>query len=158
MTGVRLLYRLPHLQIMPILDTLKADLLAARKQKDVALTGILSTFVGDLETNSKKTSKPIDDAQIVALAKARISTNKEVASKLAGFDKHAASVLEAEIPVYEKYLPAQLSEAQIRYIVTRLTEPSLGCNLGKVQAHFKANYTGRYDGKLVTNVFKELAA
>jgi uncharacterized protein YqeY len=137
---------------MSLLDTLKEDLLAARKTKNTTVIGVLSTLLGDLETNSKKTGKAIVDADIITLAKNRINTIQGLVETVSNADKTAS--FEAEIPLYEKYIPTQLTESEILVTIARLKAEVEGLNIGQVQAYFRNTYPGRYDAKLVTQVFQ----
>ncbi|MCU1492211.1 MAG: hypothetical protein JWM85_3616 [Acidimicrobiaceae bacterium] len=142
---------------MSLLDTLKADLLNARKLKSAGAVAVLSTFLGDLETNSKKTGKPIEDDEIVALAKNRVSTTKDMAELIAKTDAAAALVPQAEILFYERYIPPQLSDEDIRTQIALLkVTVAAEFSLKKVQSYFKTHFAGRYDGKLVASVFKTI--
>lgn len=139
---------------MSLLDTLKADLLAARKEKNTAAVGVLSTLLGDLETNNKKTGKPIVDSDIVILAKNRVNTIQGLVETVA--DMEATAPLEAEVPLHEKYISKQLTESEILSIINIFKEINKDIDIGKVQGYFKVTYPGWYDGKVVTKAFQSL--
>ena len=53
------------------------------------------------------------------------------------------------------FIKKQLSEADIRFEIEDLML-SKGCNIGMVMKHFKEWYPGQYDGKLVSQIAKEM--
>ncbi|WP_248793086.1 GatB/YqeY domain-containing protein, partial [Escherichia coli] len=59
--------------------------------------------------------------------------------------------------VLEQFLPKQLSEAEIRVLISDFldvgeTRP----NMGEVMKHMKTHYDGQYDGKVVSKIAAEL--
>ncbi|RZJ67180.1 MAG: GatB/YqeY domain-containing protein [Flavobacterium sp.] len=63
--------------------------------------------------------------------------------------------------VIEKFLPAQLSEAEIEVVVERIiSEGNLGgmSNMGKVMGLVSAELAGKADGKTISGVVKRLLA
>ena len=53
------------------------------------------------------------------------------------------------------FIKKQLSEADIRFEIEDLML-SKGCNISIVMKHFKEWYPGQYDGKLVSQIAKEM--
>jgi uncharacterized protein YqeY len=53
------------------------------------------------------------------------------------------------------FIKKQLSETDIRFEIEDLML-SKGCNIGMIMKHFKDNYPGQYDGKLVSQIAKEM--
>ena len=63
----------------------------------------------------------------------------------------------AEMKIMEEYLPKQLSEQDIRDIIMgRMVQSDIPCNMGIVMKYFKDNYSGQYDGKMVSTIAKEM--
>jgi uncharacterized protein YqeY len=63
----------------------------------------------------------------------------------------------AEMEVMNEYLPKQLSEQEIKDIVMRLmVQSDTPCNIGVIMKYFKENYSGRYDGKTLSTIAKEM--
>lgn len=66
--------------------------------------------------------------------------------------------LEQEIEILMAYLPKQLSEAELREIITNIVEevnPTAPKDQGKVMAKLMPLVKGKADGKLVGNLVKE---
>lgn len=67
--------------------------------------------------------------------------------------------LKQEISILEKYLPEQLSETEVRNLVTEVvvSTQALGPkDMGKVMAVLMPKVKGRADGKLVNTIVREL--
>ena len=60
-----------------------------------------------------------------------------------------------EYTYLKDYIKKQLSEADIRFEIEDLML-SKNCNIGIVMKHFKEWYPGQYDGKLVSQIAKEM--
>ena len=62
-----------------------------------------------------------------------------------------------EYAYLKDYIKAQLTEEEIRTIIAGLMVRSdIKYNMGLVMKYFKENYPNQYDGKLVSNVAKEM--
>ena len=55
----------------------------------------------------------------------------------------------------KEYIKKQMTEADIRFEIEDLML-SKGCNIGMIMKHFKEWYPGQYDGKLVSQIAKEM--
>ena len=60
-----------------------------------------------------------------------------------------------EYAYLKDYIKQQLSSEEIIKIITCLKTNS-NCNIGLVMKYFKDNYSGQYDGKLVSQIAKEV--
>ena len=65
--------------------------------------------------------------------------------------------VQAEMAVLEKYLPAQLTEDEIREVVKNaIAACGDQVNMGNIMKHVMPETKGRADGKLVNTIVKEL--
>lgn len=60
-----------------------------------------------------------------------------------------------EYTYLKDYIKKQMTEADIRFEIEDLML-SKGCNIGMIMKHFKEWYPGQYDGKLVSQIAKEM--
>jgi len=111
---------------------------------------VLGVLIGDATKESKE---PVDEKVISLIkkfienAKVCIDNSKESLSQY-----NAAT----EINILESYLPKQLTEDEIKHIII-VTFIDLGSrNLGAIMKHFKTNFSGQYDGQMVSSIAKEL--
>ncbi len=136
---------------MTILDTIKTKQLEARRAKNQRSLNIFSTLFSEVEKVGKdKANRATTDEEAVAIIKKFILNASECLD--ATRDTVAATSLSDEIKVYETFLPQQLSYTEIKEIFDTLEDKGVP----SVMKHFKANFAGRYDGKVVSNIAKGL--
>lgn len=138
---------------MALFEQMKKDKLEALKNKQVAKKDLLGCVIAEASKNVKEP----DDATMISTIKKFIANAQELQANAATRSNSTVEINRAqyEIDVLNLYLPYQLSEQEIKVIVARFARP---INLGDVQKHFKENYAGRYDGKLVSKIVKETAS
>ena len=129
---------------MTMLATIKQDRITAMKQKDEITKNILTVLVGDIENISLRGIQ-ITDEQVISLIKKYLLSNEEMRKA-----RGDTTVLLGEKTVLEKYLPQQMTEQEILEAV----KASGATNVGGVMAYMKANYAGKYDGKLASEIAK----
>lgn len=140
-----------------LLEKIKQDLTTARKEKRSFDVIRLSTLFGEVEKVGKdKGNRPTTDEEAIAVIKKFIVNAQEslkaILSREEFSDNTQMAYLE-EIAQYESYLPKQLSEEDIVRIIMTLP-PSY--KIGDVMKSFKENFSGQYDGKKVSDIFKSL--
>lgn len=136
---------------MSLLTDLKQGRVSAMKEKDAIKRSILTTLLGELEGKAKREGIEISDEMIVAFCKKFIQTNKETMDVSNG-NKTIIERLSVENTILDTFLPQQLTKEQIVDIITNGSFD----NIGVAMRYFKENYTGQYDGKLVSSLAKEL--
>lgn len=137
---------------MSILDNIKAEYLQARKEGNELTKKAFSTFIGDLETKAKsgKKAAEITEDTVIASIKAALKRLEELKGVVTDSVKVAEINIEKEL--FQKHLPIQLSETEIKTLI----ENSGFKTIGEIQGFFKANYAGKYDGASVAKIAKEL--
>ncbi|GAB3673412.1 GatB/YqeY domain-containing protein [Saccharopolyspora tripterygii] len=146
-------------------EKLRADLSAAMKQRDTAVTGVLRmalAAVGKEEVSGKQQRELSDDEILKVLGKeAKKRDEAAEAFRSAGRDEQADSeVSEAEI--LRRYLPAQLSDDELSALVTEAiaeVEAELGerpgmKQMGQVMKAANAKAAGRAEGGKVAGAVK----
>lgn len=153
------------------LDTLKAQHLSARKQKDAAQTAVLGRVIGDVETLAK--NKPGTDpaALITGVLTDQLAALLREREQLAALGRDTAQI-DLELPVLQ-HLHTQATEAQrqaqaelsarqlspealdtaIRTAVTQGAK-----TIGAVMQFLKARHEGAYDGKLASDTTRRVLA
>lgn len=149
---------------MSIKETLKADLTEAIRSSDKVVSGTIRmvlTAITNEEVSGKEARVLTDDEVITVLsreAKKRREAAEEFA-KAGRTDKAAEEKAEGE--VIAKYLPAQLSEDDIKKLIaaaiasTGAAGPS---DMGKVMGAIKPQIAGKADGALVSSLVKAALA
>ena len=144
---------------MPLIQTIKSAQIAARKKRDSITASLLTTLIGEAEMVGKNANREVTDQEVVATIKKFIKNIDETLKVLdgTGIDAVKVDVARAEKTILEQFLPKQLSEAEIRALISDFldvgeTRP----NMGEVMKHMKSNYDGQYDGKVVSRIAGEL--
>lgn len=103
----------------------------------------------DIEDRVKGNANGIGDAQILSMMQGMIKQRAESAKVYReGNRPELAEKEENEIKAIEKFLPSQLSDAEVEKVVEGLiasTGASSIKDMGKVMAELKANYAGQLD-------------
>ena len=110
---------------------IKERIIEYRNQNPETRT-LLGTVIGELD----RITKTPTDEQCIQVIKKMVESNVECGQ------------LE-ENKVLEQFLPKQLTENDINYIISVNTFPSIK----ECMLHFKTVYAGMYDGKLVSKLF-----
>ena len=131
--------------------TLKKEVMLARKNKDKAKSGVGLVLIGEVETEAKRNGSELNDQAIIAKIKKLIESNREMIAH--SQDEAKIGVLNEEIAFLETFLPKQLSEGELRQIIS-----DSGLNhIGAIMGHLKKNYAGQFDGPLASKVAKEVS-
>lgn len=116
----------------------------------------------DIEARPKGNMDGISDNEILSLMQGMVKQRQESAKMYRdGGRPELAEKEDAEIAIIEKFLPAQMSDADVESAVAELIA-SVGASgikdMGKVMAELKANYAGQLDmGKAGAIVKQKLA-
>lgn len=128
---------------MSLIETIRAQKTDARK--DVTRTievAIINLLLGEIETVEKRTGKLYTESQVVDAVKKLIKSNDESL-------KHRASdKLVAENTVLSALLPKQLTEDQIRNLIS--TNALVG--VPAVMQYLNSNYAGQFDKGLASTI------
>ena len=134
-------------------DKLISDLKTARFQRDDMKRNVLTTLIGELDTNAKRTGKPVTDEQAVATVKKFIENAKFTMSKLSP-EVELYKAYEQEAILLRSYLPLQMSEAELSGAVLAFIGEGF-TTMGEVMSQLKYKYAGLYDGKMASAVVKK---
>jgi len=138
-----------------LLDRLQSDLNAARKAQDKGATLLLSTILADVKNRRIELRRDPTDEDVVDVLRKGIKRRREsVEMYEKGGRNDLAEKERAEVSALEQYLPAQVSEDEIRAAVRAAIAggaTSMGPLMGRVNPQFK----GRADGSVVSRIAKE---
>lgn len=133
---------------MTTLQQLKNDQLEARKNRDTIKSSLLTTLLGELDTDAKRSGKEPDTTAIVRKFMKNVQENISIAIAGDRRDSDWLDKLEVEREILESYLPKQLSQDQLEsYLTKALVHDGLN-NKGSLMKYLKDNFAGQYDGKL----------
>jgi uncharacterized protein YqeY len=140
---------------------LKAALLAGDKVKATTLRGLKSTLLYAKVAQGKR-DEGLSDEEVIALLSKEAKKRQESADLyIQGGSQERADAELAEKALIESYLPAQLSEAEVREIVESViaqTGASGMADMGRVIGMVRAKAGATADGALIARLVKERLA
>ncbi len=137
------------------LEELKKDKIAAMKAHEgdavTAYNALISRLM--LMATDPNHGRDITEADIVSAAS---KTEKELLEEQENFRKagreETVAALEKQIETIRRYIPAMMSAEEIKTVILSLEDRSVPA----VMKHFKANYAGKCDMKLVNETLRSL--
>lgn len=139
-----------------LIDELKKANIEAMKAKDSdsrAVLSIVLTRYKLLEVELRSKGKEIGDSDCLAIIQKVL---KELSDEREGYLKvnnlERAASIDRQEAVLKKYLPAQLSEEEIRAEIAKLEDKSMP----SIMKHFKTNFAGKVDMSLVSSIARNL--
>ena len=135
---------------------------AAMKAKDTIALNATRAIKGEilLAKTAEGGAKEVTDGDILKMIQKLVKQRKEAAEQfVAGGRPELADNELAEAAVMEKYLPKQLSEAEVeakvREIVARVGATSIK-DMGKVMGTANKELAGLSDGRTISTIVKKL--
>ena len=144
---------------MSLIATIRKDLMQAKKDGDKQKSQCLSFLLGESEKIGKNQgNRESTDEEVCSVIKKMIKTMEETLVLVAD-RKDSVQNIEGEISIYRKYLPAQMSEEDLRECIRNLISEMNGHgtqpNVGAIMKTLKANLSGGYDGAMASRIAKE---
>lgn len=137
---------------MTLQDLKKAKIVAMKAHDNETVTG-LNVVISLLMLQEKSGNGTLTDNDVNAAIKKAV---KELKEEREGYEKAGRQSdvysLTKQIQAVEAYLPKQLNEEEIAAVINTLEDKSVP----SVMRHFKANYAGTVDMKLVSEVLKKI--
>ena len=137
-----------------ILDDIKKANVIALKEKDSvarSIYGIVMTKAMQQTIVKREKGEELVDADMVAILQ---KTIKELGDEAANYKKannsEKANEIERQAKLLESYLPQMMSAEEVYNIISSLEDKSIP----SVMKHFKANYAGKVEMKLVQETLK----
>ncbi|HEY3288237.1 MAG TPA: GatB/YqeY domain-containing protein [Gemmatimonadaceae bacterium] len=136
-------------------DRLAAELTAARKAQDKALTLLLGTILADTRNREIELRRALTDDDVIDVLRKGVKKRKEsvAAYEQAGRTELAAQEA-AEVAALERYLPALASEDDVRGAV-RAAIAAGAKGVGPVMGAVMPQFKGRADGGMINRVVRE---
>ena len=137
-------------------DQIKKANVEAMKNKDAVARSIYSVVLNKLMLEvikKREKGQEIDDADVSNILQKTIkelSEEKENYAKVGNNEE--VEKITTQIATLEKFLPKMLSKQEIADIINSLGDKSIP----SVMKHFKANYNGKCDMRLVQEVLRSL--
>jgi len=138
-----------------LLARLQGDLNSARKSQDKAGRLLLSTVLSEIKNKKIELRREPADADVIDVLRKSIKRRREsVEMYTKGGRKDLADKETAEATALEKYLPAQVSEDELRTAV-RAAIAGGATQIGAVMGKVLPQYKGRADGGTINAIARE---
>ena len=138
-----------------LLARLQGDLNSARKSQDKAGTLLLGTVLSEIKNKKIELRRDPTDADVIdVLRKSSKKRRESIERYQEGHRPELAQKESAEAAALEKYLPAQVSDDEIRAAVKAAIAggaKQIGAVMGKVLPQFK----GRAEGSTINAIARE---
>jgi len=138
-----------------LLARLQADLNASRKAQDKPTTLLLGTLISEVKNRRIELKRDPTDAEVVEVLRKGIKRRREsVEMYEKGGRTDLADKERSEAAAIEKYLPAQVSDDELRAAVIAAIAggaTAIGAVMGKVLPQFK----GRAEGATISAIARE---
>jgi uncharacterized protein YqeY len=138
-----------------LLARLQGDLNAARKAQDKAQVTLLGTIISDARNREIELRRALTDDDVIDTLRKGIKKRRE---SIEMYDKGGradlAAVERGEVELLGKYLPAAVSDDEIRAAVVAAIAggaDNVGAVMGKVMGQFK----GRAEGGTINAIVRE---
>tara|TARA_B100000900_G_scaffold198704_1_gene168492 strand:+ start:28 stop:474 length:447 start_codon:yes stop_codon:yes gene_type:complete len=146
---------------MALEATIMADLKEAMKAKDKvtleALRAIKTAILNEKTAPGAKEITDVDELRLLTKLRKQRVESATIFREQNRLD--LAQPEEAQIEVIERYLPAMMSEDEIRAKVAEIiavTAASSMADMGKVMGQATGAMAGRADGKIISGIVREL--
>ena len=136
-----------------LMETIRKDMFEAKKARDTVKANLLSTLFSEIFTLSKSGKELTEDDELKIIRKFVKNIDETLDLEIPA-DTRAK--LDAERRILAQYLPSQMGNEEIEKIVKELV--SQGKTIKDIMPYFKDNYSGRYDGKTVSEIVKKLSS
>ncbi|MBP9771041.1 GatB/YqeY domain-containing protein [Candidatus Gracilibacteria bacterium] len=148
---------------MSLKDQIQKDLIENMKAKNEAAVGairMLKTAIMKFETAGE--AKTANDEEIIQLVNKEIKQRKDSIEQFEkGNRPELAAKEKAEMAFLEKYMPAQMSEDEIKAVIKEgmaATGASTKADLGKLMGAIMPKVKGKADGGLVNRLVQSMLA
>lgn len=139
-------------------DILQSSLKEALKAKDNIKRDTIRAILSCIQyAEMESDSGSVSEAQCISIAKSEIKKrNEEIEFAEKAGKADYVEQLKKEQEIILNFLPAQLTEEQLKEKISSIVAELDTPNIGLVMKSLKENFDGQYDGKLASQLIKTL--
>jgi uncharacterized protein YqeY len=138
-----------------LLAQLQQDQTAARKGGDKAAVIVLGTTIADVKNREIELKRDATDDDVIDVIRRSIKKRREaIEMYLSAKREDLVAKERAEATVLERYLPAQVDDAEIRTAVRAAIEGGAS-NIGAVMGRVVPQFKGRAEGSTINAIARE---
>ena len=139
----------------PMLDKLQSDLNDARRAQDKPQVLLLGTIISDVKNREIELKRDLTDDDVVEVLRKGIKKRREsIDMYQKGGRADLAAAEKAEVDLLGKYLPAAVSDDELRSAV-RAAIAGGAANVGAVMGKVMAQFKGRAEGGTINAIVRE---
>ena len=136
-------------------EQLRADLNSARRDRDRLRTAVLTMTLSEVRNRQIEMGREPTDEDVTDVVGRAIRKRREAAEQIRAVGRtDLAEKEEQEAALLMAYMPAQLSEAEVRQMVKDAIAGGAG-NVGAVMGAIMPRVKGRFDGKETNRIVRE---
>lgn len=143
---------------MSLKEQLTADMKEAMKNKEKERLAVIRMVRGAIRQQEIDGQKELDEEDVIAVISKEVKMRRDSIEEFQkGGREDLVEKTQAEIDVLLPYLPAQLSEDEVRELVKAAVEQTGAAtpkDMGKVMGVLMPKVKGRADGKMVNTIVK----
>lgn len=149
---------------MGLKETLQSDLTEAIRGRNEITSGTIRMVLSAItnEEVAGKEARKLSDAEIITVLSREAKKRREAAEAFESANRPDKAALEkSEGEVIAKYLPAQMSEDDVKKLISAAiasTGAAGPADMGKVMGILKPQVAGKADGALVSGLVKTMLA
>ncbi len=141
---------------MSLNDNLRQDLTQALKAKDAQKAQVLRSVITSIKNAEIDSKKALEDKDILSVLKKEAKKRQDsIEAFTKGGRPELAATEKEELEIIQVYLPAQLSEDQVREKVKAIISQADTTDFGPLMGRVMAELKDEADGKLVQAIVKE---
>jgi uncharacterized protein len=134
---------------------IRSDLNDARRQKDRLRTTVLTSTLSEVRNKEIELGREAEDEDVMAVVAKAIKQRKESSEQMrSGGRPELADKEDREASLLESYMPAGLSEAEVRAVVQEAIAGGAD-NMGAVMGAIMPRIKGRFDGREANRIVRE---
>lgn len=143
---------------MSLKEQLTADMKEAMKNKEKERLAVIRMVRGAIRQQEIDGQKELGEEDVIAVISKEVKMRRDSIEEFQkGGREDLVAKTQAEIDVLMPYLPAQLSEEEVKELVKAAVEQTGAASpkdMGKVMGVLMPKVKGRADGKMVNNIVK----
>jgi uncharacterized protein YqeY len=138
-----------------LVERLRADLNSARRERDKLRTGVLTMTLSEIKNRQIEMGREPTDEDVTEVVGRAIKKRREAAEQIRAVGRaDLADREEQEAGMLLQYMPAQLSEAEVRQLVKDAIAGGAG-NIGAVMGAIMPRVKGKFDGRETNRIVRE---
>jgi uncharacterized protein YqeY len=138
-----------------LVERLRADLNSARRERDKLRTGVLTMTLSEIKNRQIEMGREPTDEDVTEVVGRAIKKRREAAGQIRAVGRaDLADREEQEAGMLLQYMPAQLSEAEVRQLVKDAIAGGAG-NIGAVMGAIMPRVKGKFDGRETNRIVRE---